>query len=76
MSIEELIKLKGEDYGKPDAFWKSVAAMWSEMIGKEITAKQAVTMMVIMKAKRAYNNPEHQDSWIDIQGYSKIGQDI
>ena len=79
MNIEELIKLKSEDYGNAEEFWTSVAIMWSELIDwskKEITAEQAITMMVTMKAKRATNNPALKDSWVDIQGYGKIGEDL
>ena len=33
-------------------------------------------MMVVMKAKRVMNNQDHNDSWVDIQGYGKIGEDL
>ena len=33
-------------------------------------------MFMVMKSLRAYNNPDHQDSFLDAMGYSKIGLDI
>jgi|TARA_R110000824_G_scaffold85061_1_gene211625 hypothetical protein len=76
MSIEELIALKGKDYGKPEYFFGSLAEMWTQMLGKQISTTDAVAMMVVFKALRAANNPDLRDSWIDIQGYGKIGEDL
>tara|TARA_R110000772_G_scaffold208040_1_gene318525 strand:+ start:1648 stop:1878 length:231 start_codon:yes stop_codon:yes gene_type:complete len=76
MSIEELIELKAKDYGKPEYFFGSLAEMWTQMLGKHISTTDAVAMMVVFKALRATNNPDHKDSWVDIQGYGKIGEDL
>jgi hypothetical protein len=76
MSIEELIELKAKDYGKPEYFWGSIAEIWTSVTGKHFSPKQVIALMVIMKAKRAFNNPDHNDSWVDIQGYGKIGEDL
>ena len=76
MSIEELIELKAKDYGKPEYFWGAVAGIWTEMLGKHVSPKQCMSMMVAMKAMRVMNNQDHNDSWVDIQGYGKIGEDL
>ena len=41
MSIEELIELKAKDYGKPEYFWGAVAEIWTQMLGKHVSPKQA-----------------------------------
>jgi hypothetical protein len=74
--IDKLIKEKGEDYGQPLSFFSKLANIYSEMIGKNITTNQVVAMFMVMKSLRAFNNPDHQDSYLDAMGYSKIGLDI
>ena len=74
--IEKLIEKKGEDYGRPDFFWGSLAEIWTNMLNKHVSPKQAVAMMIALKALRAYHNVDHNDSWVDVQGYGKIGEDI
>lgn len=76
MSIEELIELKAKDYGKPEYFWGAVAEIWTHMLGKHVSPKQCIAMMIVMKAKRVMNNEDHKDSAIDIQGYGKILEDL
>ena len=76
MSIEELIELKGQDYGRPELFFGALSEIWTQMLGKKISTTEAVAMMVAFKALRAANNPDLKDSWVDIQGYGKIGEDL
>ena len=74
--IDKLIKEKGEDYGEPLSFFSKLAIIYSEMIGKHISTNQVVAMFMVMKSLRAFNNPDHVDSYLDAMGYSKIGLDI
>lgn len=76
MNVEELIEQKGEDYGKPELFFSALSEIWTSMLGKRISTTDAVAMMVAFKALRATNNPGLKDSWVDIQGYGKIGEDL
>jgi len=76
MNVEELIEQKGEDYGKPELFFGALSEIWTSMLGKRISKSDAVAMMVAFKALRATNNPSLKDSWVDIQGYGKIGEDL
>jgi len=76
MNVEELIEQKGQDYGKPEYFFDALSTIWTAMLGKRISKTDAVAMMVAFKALRAANNPGLKDSWIDIQGYGKIGEDL
>ncbi len=76
MEIKEIIKERGDDYGRPDLFMGQLAQVWSAMLGKHLSANQVVAMMIAFKSIRACNNPRHEDSFIDVQGYGKIGQDI
>tara|TARA_R110001632_G_scaffold173108_1_gene292512 strand:+ start:525 stop:758 length:234 start_codon:yes stop_codon:yes gene_type:complete len=76
MNVEELIEQKGEDYGKPELFFGALSEIWTSMLRKRISTTDAVAMMVAFKALRATNNPGLKDSWVDIQGYGKIGEDL
>lgn len=76
MEINEILELKGKDYGRPDMFMGQLAQVWGAMLGKHLTSNQVVAMMIAMKAVRGCNNPSHEDSFLDAHGYSKIGMDI
>ncbi len=76
MDVEELINAKGEDYGRPELFFGALSEIWTNMLGKKISPTDAVAMMVAFKALRATNNPDLKDSWVDIQGYGKIGENL
>ena len=75
-NLEKLIKQKGIDYGEPITFFSQLSQMWSAMIGKQLSTNQVVAMFLVMKALRGFNNPDHLDSFLDAQGYSKIAFDI
>ncbi len=75
-NIDEVIKEKGQDYGNPLSFFSTLALIYSSMIGKNLSTNQVVAMFMIMKSLRAFNNPDHLDSFLDAMGYSKIGLDI
>jgi|TARA_R100000231_G_scaffold50965_4_gene43136 hypothetical protein len=76
IDIDKTIEQKGKDYGNPLSFFSSLAVIYSQMIGKTISTNQVIAMFMVMKSLRAYNNPDHQDSFLDAMGYSKIGLDI
>lgn len=64
-----------QEYGTPFDNYSRVAALWSLLIGKTITAQQAALMMAALKMDRAFSNPEHRDSYVDLCGYTAIARE-
>lgn len=70
-------------YGPPIKQYKKLAALWSDLLGVEITEEKAVLMLIAMKLQRAFDQVpdaegstdeknKHWDSIVDIAGYSAV----
>lgn len=53
-----------------------IAAVWSARLGVTITPAQVCIMMVDLKCARAWSNPDHADSWVDMAGYAACGGEL
>lgn len=58
------------DYGHPLDNWTQTAALWSAIIGHEVTAEQGLLCMIAAKISRETNAPK-RDNLVDIAGYAK-----
>lgn len=58
------------DYGHPLDNWTQTAAMWSAILGVEVTAEQGLLCMIAAKISRETNAPK-RDNLVDIAGYAK-----
>jgi len=76
MDIDKLIEEKGNDYGKPEYFFSQLAEVWSAMTGKHIRPIECVAMMIAFKNIRLINNPELEDTYKDLLGYSTIAENL
>ena len=61
------------DYGHPAEDYAKVAAMWSAILGTEVTPIQAIMCMCAIKLSRLAKTPDHIDSWTDLAGYAECG---
>lgn len=59
-------------YGDPGKNLRLIAQYWSTHTGITITETDVCIMMMLLKIARLKNNPEHDDSWIDIAGYTAL----
>ena len=61
--------------GAEDSF-ADIAAMWSIYLEHPIAPEDVCMMMVLLKAVRFKNNPQHVDNPIDLAGYSALAGEI
>jgi hypothetical protein len=59
------------DYGHPADDYNRTAVLWSQILGVEVTAHQAILCMIAVKMSRLVNDPSKRDSIIDIAGYAE-----
>jgi hypothetical protein len=62
-----------EDYGDPVDTHRSVAVIWSEILGTEVTPRQVAKCMIAVKLIRD-RQTELRDNVIDTIGYALIMQ--
>lgn len=58
-------------YGDATASFERVAASWSQIVGKTLTASQVALMMIAFKVCREANAHKH-DNVVDICGYAGL----
>ena len=77
--LEEALELtkgaRNKDYGDCKVEFDRVASMWSIIFEKEITPNQAALAMIALKITRQMNTNK-RDNWVDIAGYSRVGNII
>ena len=59
-------------YGDPGKNLRMIAGMWSAYLDIEITPEQVCDMMVQLKIARLKSSPYHEDSKVDIIGYTLL----
>ena len=64
---------RAKAYGDAHEHHKRIAKLWSVILEKEVTVSQAYQCMIAVKLSRLIETPEHEDSWLDICGYSALG---
>lgn len=59
-------------YGDPGKNLRVIAGMWSAYLGIEITPHHVCDMMIQLKLARLKNDPDHEDSKVDVIGYALL----
>lgn len=69
-----------KSYGTPEDNFGCIADLWQAYWTRRMgvckgpfTATDVATMMLLMKAARLAESPNHADSWRDIAGYAACG---
>jgi len=63
-------------HGNPEDSFAAIAAVWSARLGITLTGWQVCILLADLKTCRAWGNPGHQDSWVDIAGYAACGGEL
>lgn len=63
---------RGKNYGKPSENFERTAKLWTAYTGHAYKPEDVGMMMMLVKVSRLMESPKHEDSWVDIAGYSAI----
>lgn len=74
--LETALELTGgdrkENYGDAKGNHERIAALWSVILGQDVTYQQVIQCMVAVKLARICETPDHRDSWVDVAGYAQV----
>ena len=70
------VEARGENYGDVRQNHQRIAALWSVVLGQDVTPEQVALCMTCLKVARLIETPDHEDSWIDIAGSGACGAEI
>ena len=57
-------------HGRPEDTFGRIAALWSVVVGVQITPAQVALMMGLLKIARAWANANNIDNYEDLAGYA------
>lgn len=63
-------------YGNPNDNLRAIAKCWSEYKGIDFNYLDVCIMMILTKAMRLKQQPNHEDSYKDIAGYSTLAMEF
>ena len=64
---------RAKDSGDAHENHERIAKMWSVLLERDVTVAQVYQCMIAVKLSRLIETPGHEDSWLDICGYSALG---
>jgi len=73
---DAVLNSRAATHGDAERNFNMIARVWSVRLGVDITAAQVALMMIDLKTSRAWENPKHEDSWVDIAGYAACGAEL
>jgi hypothetical protein len=75
--VETILASRQDEYGDAIDNFVKIGKIWGALLDRdEIPAYQVALMMDALKTVRLFRSPEHEDSWLDKQGYTQHGYEI
>ena len=75
--IDTILASRQDEYGDAIDNFVKIGKIWGALLDRdEIPAYQVALMMDALKTVRLFRSPEHEDSWLDKQGYTQHGYEI
>lgn len=73
--IREILEQRNMYHGDFYSNFLTIGKVWGALLGIEpIEPYKVALMMDAFKTVRAFNNPEHEDNWLDKFGYTQHAQ--
>jgi hypothetical protein len=75
VNLSEVLDDRQDEYGDATDNFKKIGIIWGQLLGLDysLDAYQVAQLFIAAKLVRISANPEHEDSWIDVQGYAEHG---
>lgn len=81
---EHVTKDRAARHGDNEKSFATVAEYWNTHLrsigvineGRLINPEDVALMLGLLKVARIGNNPQHEDNWIDLAGYSACGGEL
>lgn len=67
---------RGKTHGDVRELFATVANLWTEYIGRGISAQEVACMMVLLKIARTLHGSNNPDDWLDAVGYCALGGEL
>jgi len=75
--VERTLAMRQAEYGDALENFEKIGKIWGALLDIDpIPPYKVALMMDALKTVRLFNNPEHEDSWIDKYGYIQHAQEI
>ena len=75
--IDAILAARESEYGDARENFEKIGKVWAALLEiEDIPAYQVALMMDALKTVRLFRNPDHEDSWLDKEGYTKHGREI
>lgn len=75
--IETILATREMQYGDPLENFEKIGKIWGALLGIDpIEPYKVALLMDSLKTVRLFKNAEHEDSWLDKEGYTRHGKDI
>lgn len=75
--VDKVLENRQEEYGDALENFEKIGKIWGALLEIDpIQPWQVALMMDSLKTVRLFKNPNHEDSWLDKQGYIYHGHDI
>jgi hypothetical protein len=72
----EAVTARADHYGTPESNFERIAALWSVVLERPVTAEQVALCLGQVKVARLIQTPQHRDSWVDLAGYAACGFEV
>ena len=75
--VDGILQRRQAEYGSAAENLEKIGRVWGALLDREpIPAYQVALLMDALKTVRLFRNSEHEDSWLDKQGYTAHGYQI
>lgn len=75
--IDHILATREAQYGDALENFEKIGRVWAALLDiDDIPAYQVALMMDALKTVRLFRNANHEDSWLDKEGYTRHGRDI
>lgn len=75
--LDEALRLvtdtRNVTHGPPVVQHETAAALWSAILGRQVTAAEVVRCLIALKLSRMVCGTPEREHWLDIAGYAAIG---